>query len=88
MTRFDGQRSYAARAAAPRSTPNPLLNGFAIPSAALVEHVVGATSFELSPGLAGRSSCPEMFWQAAKRWHEYYEKERLEGARCVGHVIK
>jgi len=54
---------------------NPLLDGFGIPSAAMLEIVVGAAGFDLTPGLESRSSCPEAISQAAKYWHEYYEDQ-------------
>lgn len=55
---------------------NPLLDGFGIPSAAMLEIVVGAAGFDLTPGLESRSSCPEAISQAAKYWHEYYEDQK------------
>jgi hypothetical protein len=54
---------------------NPLLDGFGIPSAAMLEIVIGAAGFDLTPGLESRSSCPEAISQAAKYWHEYYEDQ-------------
>src|SRR5687768_17275698 len=51
---------------------NPLLEGQGLPSATMIEFVIGAAGFELTPGLASRSSCPEAMWQAARWWHEYY----------------
>jgi hypothetical protein len=55
---------------------NPLLDGFGIPSAAMLEIVIGAAGFDLTPGLESRSSCPEAISQAAKYWHEYYEDQQ------------
>jgi hypothetical protein len=55
---------------------NPLLEGFGIPSTAMLEIVVGAAGFDLTPGLESRSSCPEAISQAAKYWHEYYEDQK------------
>ena len=54
---------------------NPLLDGFGIPSAAMLEIVVGAAGFDLTPGLESRSSCPEMISQSAKYWHKHYEEQ-------------
>jgi hypothetical protein len=71
-------------------TPNPLLDGQGIPSAAMLEVVFGAAGFDLTPGLESRSSCPEAIWQAAKWWHEYYTRENrtgLRGAYCLGHLL-
>lgn len=53
---------------------NPLLNGNGVPSAAFAEAVFAALGLELTPGLATRASCPEAIWQAARWWHQYYEK--------------
>jgi hypothetical protein len=69
---------------------NPLLEGHGIPSAAMLEVVFGAAGFDLTPGLESRSSCPEAIWQAAKWWHEYYERDKrvaLTGAYSVTHKI-
>ena len=71
-------------------TGNPLLEGQGIPSAAMLEVVFGAAGFDLTPGLESRSSCPEAIWQAAKWWHEYYERDNrpaLTGAYCVTHKL-
>jgi hypothetical protein len=70
---------------------NPLLDGLGIPAAAMLEIVVGAAGFDLTPGLESRSSCPEAIWQAAKWWHEYYEgqdKPGLSGAFFTPHNIE
>lgn len=53
-------------------TGNPLLEGMGLPSAAMIESVINATGFELTPGLSSSSSCPEAIWQTAKWWHDYY----------------
>ena len=69
---------------------NPLLEGQGIPSAAMLEVVVGASGFDLTPGLESRSSCPEAIWQAAKWWHEYYQRDKrepLRGAFWVAHKL-
>jgi hypothetical protein len=72
-------------------SPNPLLDGRGLPSAAMLEIIIGASGFDLTPGLESRSSCPEAIWQAARWWHEYYEKQNkdgLSGAYCVPHSIE
>jgi hypothetical protein len=69
---------------------NPLLDGLGIPSAAMLEIVFGAAGFDLTPGLESRSSCPEAIWQAAKWWHEYYQRDNrpaLTGAYFTPHSI-
>jgi hypothetical protein len=58
---------------------NPLMDGQGIPAAAMLEIVFGAAGFDLTPGLESRSSCPEAIWQAAKWWHEYYERDNRTG---------
>ncbi|TKB76024.1 MAG: hypothetical protein E8D45_07090 [Nitrospira sp.] len=65
---------------------NPLLSGNGIPSAAFAEAVFAALGVELTPGLATKASCPEAIWQAARWWHQYYEKPlppELEEGRQV-----
>lgn len=69
---------------------NPLLQGQGLPAAAFVESVAGAAGYELTPGLASRSSCPEAIWQAFRWWHEYYEKTKRaapQGAWCTSHYL-
>ena len=69
---------------------NPLLDGRGLPSAAMAEVVLGAAGFELTPGIASSSSCPEAIWQAARWWHEYQGREErtpLTGAYCVPHAL-
>ena len=71
-------------------TGNPLLDGNGIPSAAMIEVIVSASGYELTPGLPSRASCPDAIWQAAKWWHEYYERDKregLSGAWCVAHKL-
>ena len=62
---------------------NPLLDGFGIPSAALVEVVASAAGLDLTPNVPNRASFPEAIWQAAKWWQEYQEERqqlRITGA--------
>lgn len=69
---------------------NPLVDGKGIPSAVVVEYVLGALQYELTPGLDSRSSCPEAIWQSARWWHNYYEKscgKVLKGAWSVSHWL-
>ncbi|MDX9759695.1 MAG: hypothetical protein RBU27_11085 [Bacteroidota bacterium] len=71
-------------------TGNPLLGGYGIPTAAMLDVVMGAAGFDLTPGLESRASCPEAIWQSAKWWHEYYEKQKLpalDGAYVVAHKL-
>jgi hypothetical protein len=72
-------------------SPNPLLEGQGVPSSAMLEIVIGACGFDLTPGLESRSSCPEAIWQAARWWHEYYQgqdKPGLTGTYTTPHQIK
>jgi len=55
-------------------TSNPLHENYGIPSACMLETVFAAASFDLTPGLESRASCPEAIWSAAKYWHDYFEK--------------
>ena len=57
---------------------NPLLQGIGLPSAVLLEHVLAASHFDLTPGLASRASCPEAIWQTAKWWHEFFEHTTVD----------
>ena len=65
---------------------NPLLEGFGIPSAAMLEVVFSAVGYDLTPGLESRSSCPEAIWQAVKWWHDYYGPEGTHAPRGVYRV--
>lgn len=70
--------------------PNPLVEGRGLPSATMVEYVLGGLQYELTPGLDSRSSCPEAIWQSALWWHTYYEQsggKKLEGAWVVDHGL-
>lgn len=51
---------------------NPLVAGFGVPSAVLVEIAFGLVQVELTPGLASASSCPEAIWQSVKWWQDFY----------------
>lgn len=71
-------------------TGNPLLQGHGLPSAAMIEVVLSAAGYDLTPGLESRASCPEAMWQAAKWWHSFYAEqgqETLRGTCHVGHRL-
>ena len=53
-------------------TGNPLHENYGLPSACMLETVCAAASFDLTPGLEARASCPEAIWSAAKHWYEYF----------------
>ncbi len=65
---------------------NPLLEGYGIPSSAMLEVVFSSLGHDLTPGLESRSTCPEAIWQAVKWWHEYYGEEGRIQPRCVYRV--
>ena len=69
---------------------NPIMEGYGIASAAMLEVTLGAVGYDLAPGLESRSSCPEAIWQAARWWHLYYKDENREaptGVYTTGHVL-
>lgn len=61
---------------------NPLQEGIGLPSACMLEMLLGAEGFDLTPGLESRSSCPEAIWQSARWWHDYHDDEK--GGALVG----
>ncbi len=58
------------------TAPNPLLEGWGIPSAAVIDALLSAAGYEMCPGLETQATSPEAFWQAARWWHPYYELNR------------
>jgi hypothetical protein len=63
---------------------NPLVEGVGVPSAVLVETLLGAAGFDVTPSLPARQSCPEAIWQAAIWWHDYYRRTREEQGSLAG----
>jgi hypothetical protein len=59
-------------------TPNPLFEGHGVPSAAMIDAILSAVGFDISPSIDSRLSSPESFWQAAKWWHEFYEGNQTD----------
>ena len=59
-------------------TPNPLHDNYGLPSACMLETVCAAASFDLTPGLEARASCPEAIWAAALYWQDYFKQFRGE----------
>lgn len=51
---------------------NPLVEGDGVPSAVLIETLVSAAGYDLTPGLDSRAATPEGFWQTARWWHTYF----------------
>jgi len=58
---------------------NPLTEGIGMPSAAMVEFVLNAVSYDITPALTSRSSCPEAIWQSARWWNDYHLSETKSG---------
>ena len=56
---------------------NPLLRGHGIPSAAVIESLLGASGYDVCPGLDSSASSPEAIWQTAKWWQHYYTAMNL-----------
>lgn len=100
ITRYQGQRAvldggelvvlWLAYVWGAGRANNPLLDGYGIPSAAMVEVVMATAGYDLTPGLESRASCPEAIWQSAKWWHEYYDDQQrdpLSGAWVRDHEL-
>lgn len=65
---------------------NPLLDGDGVPSAVMIETLVSAAGYDLTPGLDSRAATPEGFWQTALWWHTYFElqdRPPVRGFYCV-----
>lgn len=43
----------------------------------MVEAVLAASGYDITPGLDSHASCPEAIWQAARWWHHYYEEQDI-----------
>ncbi len=72
------------------STGNPLLSGQGMPSAAVLERVIGAAQFDLTPGSVERATCPEAIWQAALWWQTFYTEaggQAPHGTYCTPHRL-
>lgn len=66
---------------------NPVLDGIGVPSAVMIEALVTAAGYDLSPGLDSQAATPEAFWQTACWWHRYFQlqdREPIRGFYCVG----
>ena len=51
---------------------NPVLDGDGVPSAVMIETLVTAAGYDLTPRLDSRAATPEGFWQTARWWHTYF----------------
>lgn len=65
---------------------NPLLDGHGVPSAAVIESLLAATGYDMSPGLDTSASSPEAFWQTAKWWQDYYSEMDIVQMETRYHV--
>ena len=59
------------------SSPNPILEGHGLPSAAMIEAVCAACGYDIAPTTPSRSSTPESIWQSTK-W--FYHAPRTAAA--------
>ncbi len=57
---------------------NPLLSGHGIPTAAVIESLVGSVGYDVSPGIDTAASSPEALWQTAQWWQEYFADMNIE----------
>lgn len=62
---------------------NPLLEGYGMPSACMLEIACAAARFDLTPGLEARIACPEAIWASALHWQDFY-RERHDGRVPLG----
>jgi hypothetical protein len=67
---WDTLAPWARYAYAPHTTPNPLLEGIPLPSAALCEYAYEAAAVDLTPGATGNHNCPEVLYATMKHWAE------------------
>lgn len=68
---------------------NPLLDGYGLPSAAMLEIVCNASGYDITPNTPSRASSPEAIWQATKWWWEVPrgKKAAPEGSWVTDHVM-
>ncbi len=68
---------------------NPLLDGYGLPSAAMLEVVCNAAGYDITPNTPSRASSPEAIWQATKWWWEYprLDKAPPEGSWTTPHQL-
>lgn len=69
---------------------NPLLEGYGVPSAAMVEVVTAAAGLDLTPNVPSRASFPDAIWQAAKWWQDQQEERqqgRITGVWATPHTF-
>ena len=52
---------------------NPLRQRQGIPTAVVIDALVGSGGFDLCPGIENTAATPESFWQAAKWWQQDIE---------------
>lgn len=67
--------------------PNPLLEGLGLPGAVCMDAVFSAVNYDLTPGLANHSCCPEAIWQAVKWWQELRQGEDGTGKIISGAYV-
>ncbi len=57
--------------------PNPLRDGWPIPSSSFVEYCFEAIGLDMTPGANERNSAPEHIWNAARWWHDAYSTQDM-----------
>jgi hypothetical protein len=62
--------------------PNPLAEGFAVPSTAYVQLAYDAAGVDLSPGAMQRNTAPEHIWQLVRRLYRDAELMDANGKRA------
>ncbi|MEZ4453532.1 MAG: hypothetical protein R3B09_29000 [Nannocystaceae bacterium] len=66
-----------------KGATNPLLDGVALPGAALVDAAFAFASVDIVPSVSSRAACPEAIWQAALWWSGYYAGDTTDDASAV-----
>ncbi|HMJ16174.1 MAG TPA: hypothetical protein VK524_32390 [Polyangiaceae bacterium] len=67
---WDTLAAWARYAYSPHASPNPLLEGVPMPSAALCESAYEAAGVNLTPGATGNHCCPELLYATGLHWSE------------------
>lgn len=62
-------------------TPNPIFDGFGLPSACMLETLFASAGLDITPGLESRASSPEAIWATAHHWGDYYAQNNQPGPK-------
>lgn len=52
----------------------------------MIDAILSAVGFDISPSIDSRLSSPESFWQAAKWWHEFYKGKQAVPINSRYHI--